>query len=921
VNVLPFVVTGLITGVLYGLAASGLVLTFKTSGLFNIGYGAVLTAATVVFYAVRVTLRWDWKIAFAVSVFIAGPLMGLVMEYMARYLSLRSTSLKVAGTAGLIVLVPSLCLIFYPNSIEGLLVQPYLPFANRNRYRLRLFDVNVFGDQLLTVAIVVLVVSGLFLLLRFTRMGTTMRAVVDDPTLLDLQGTNPVRVRRLAWVLGCMFAALSGVLIVPSVGLDPYALTFLATYSFAAAALGRFTSIPLAFVGGLLVGVAQDVTGYVVNSNGWATLSGLPDALPFVILCGALLVIPKRRLAVTSEAELKPQLQWSAPVRVRIMSAVIVVGVLASVPAFAASKLSFFSFGLCQALLVLSLGLLVRTSGQVSLCHATFAAIGAAAFSQFTVGAGIPWMVAFLMAGLVVVPVGALVALPAIRLSGIYLAVATFGFGILVQRLIFPQTWMFFTFAGSRTIPSPFGISSASGRYFVVLTVLVVASVLVTVISASRLGRVLRGMAGTETAVSTLGLSINVTKVLVFCLSAFLASLAGVMYGMVLTNVDSGTAAFQPYNSFVLIAILAIQPFREPWYALTAGVGAVIPGFFSGNKPTLVLDALFGIFALMVGVQGGQLAAPEWVRALGTRFDRRSSTRVSPTEVTALTATEARSSTKSVAGVRASEATAGGGLQVEDLNVRFGGLVAVDAVSLSAPLGRITGLIGPNGAGKTTIFNACSGLNSDVHGRVVFNGIEISRRGAPARARLGLGRTFQRMELCDSLSVVENVALGYECPSAGSRPLRQFAASSSQRRAMGAAASQAMKECGIDHLAQHRAGALSTGQRRLVELARCLAGPFTLLLLDEPSSGLDRSETDRFGEVLTRIVEERECGLLLVEHDMSLVMRVCTKIYVLDFGRLIFEGAPREVSLSPVVRAAYLGTDTPELKTLEVDAV
>jgi ABC-type branched-subunit amino acid transport system ATPase component len=165
------------------------------------------------------------------------------------------------------------------------------------------------------------------------------------------------------------------------------------------------------------------------------------------------------------------------------------------------------------------------------------------------------------------------------------------------------------------------------------------------------------------------------------------------------------------------------------------------------------------------------------------------------------------------------------------------------------------------------------------------------------------------MELCDTLSVLENVALGRECSQAGAKPLAQLAARPAEWREAQAAAWAAMDLCGIADLADRQAGALSTGQRRLVELARCLAGPFDVLLLDEPSSGLDHDETARFGALLRRVVAERGIGILLVEHDMELVMGVCDHLFVLDFGRLIFEGTPREVAGSEVVQAAYLGSD------------
>jgi len=248
------------------------------------------------------------------------------------------------------------------------------------------------------------------------------------------------------------------------------------------------------------------------------------------------------------------------------------------------------------------------------------------------------------------------------------------------------------------------------------------------------------------------------------------------------------------------------------------------------------------------------------------------------------------------------------GLTVTSLVVRFGGLVAVDDVSLSVPPGRITGLIGPNGAGKTTLFNACSGLIRPQQGTIHLDGRDITRLPLARRPQLGLGRTFQRIELFDSLTVRDNVELGPEGVQAGSLPWRQLFARRAERESVAAATNDALATCGLTAFADRPAGSLSTGNRRLVELARVLAGGFNILLLDEPSSGLDDHESERFGEILTTVVRERGVGVLLVEHHMSLVLNVCEYLYVLDFGRLLFEGTPDEAVASEAVRAAYLGT-------------
>jgi ABC-type branched-subunit amino acid transport system ATPase component len=252
-------------------------------------------------------------------------------------------------------------------------------------------------------------------------------------------------------------------------------------------------------------------------------------------------------------------------------------------------------------------------------------------------------------------------------------------------------------------------------------------------------------------------------------------------------------------------------------------------------------------------------------------------------------------------------------LAIDNLTVRFGGLVAVDGVSIDAPAGIITGLIGPNGAGKTTIFNACTGVVPAGGGHIRLGDLELGHLSTPARAARGLGRTFQRMELFDSMTVGENVELGPEAYYAAGSPWSQLTCGRRQRREITERARDAMARCGIEELARRRAGDLSTGQRRLVELAQVIATPFRFVLLDEPSSGLDVVETERFGSILLDFVAERGVGLLLVEHDMTLIATICSYIYVLDFGRQIFAGPTRDAMASELVRAAYLGSDSVQI--------
>ena len=235
-------------------------------------------------------------------------------------------------------------------------------------------------------------------------------------------------------------------------------------------------------------------------------------------------------------------------------------------------------------------------------------------------------------------------------------------------------------------------------------------------------------------------------------------------------------------------------------------------------------------------------------------------------------------------------------LQVEGATVQFGGLLAAQDVDLDADVGYITGLIGPNGAGKTTIFNVITGLQETVRGRVVLDGEDVTGVSAFSRARMGIARTFQRLEVFGSLTAYENVLVAAEIR-------KRWARDGSSPRAV---ADEIVARVGIEHVADERVDAMPTGLARLVELARALATQPRLLLLDEPGSGLDQEESEVFGNLLLDLSEEG-LAILIVEHDVELVMRICTRIHVLDFGQVIAVGSPGEVQRNPAVQAAYLG--------------
>jgi ABC-type branched-subunit amino acid transport system ATPase component/branched-subunit amino acid ABC-type transport system permease component len=892
---LPFIFSGLVSGAIYGLAGTGLVLTYKTSGVFNFAYGALATVSAFLFYTLHVQHNVPWPVAAAICLVLIGPAMGLLLEPLARAVAGASLAVQVGAMVGVLLAIQGAVVLIYGQTVTRT-VNVFLGSGGT-----KIGGTVVQYAQIVTFAVAIACTVGLYLFFRLTRRGTAMRAVVDDPDLLGLAGTSPVAVRRYAWVIGSTFAALSGILFAPLLPLDSTVLTLLVVQAFGAAAIGGFRNLPLTLLGGLLIGVLASLSTKWFSSG---ILLGVPSALPFIVLFIVLFVFPRRYMAARVREVPLHRASWTVPAPIQVTSAVLLIVFLAFVPSFAGIHLSDWSNALAITIVFLSLGLLVRTSGQVSLGQVAFAAIGGAAFSHLVVGgAHLPWIVGLLASGLICVPIGMVLAIPAIRLTGLYLALATLGFSLLVAYMFFTSSLMFGDAGGALMMPSPGFASSETAFYFFVLALVVVLALGVMWLERSRLGRLLRGMGESPTALSTNGTGVNVTRVLVFCLSAFLAGVGGALSG-----VSQGAISADSYPvllSLTYLALIVIVPGGAPWYALIAGLSStLIPAYFTGNSTQYVLQLIFGVSAIGYALTPDSMrGAPSFLRRRVDGIFRRSAIGASGPSVRAprldpVPLAEA-------ADARGPEAR----LDVEGVTVRFGGLVAVDGVTIAAPSGQITGLIGPNGAGKTSVFNVCSGLNEPDEGSVRLSGHRLNRRGPSRRARLGLGRTFQQMELFESLSVWDNVAVGREGEMAGSNPLRNVFARRGDAADVRRATREALAVCGLAELADVPVKDLSTGHRRLVELARCLAGESRILLLDEPSSGLDVHETEEFRVMLEQVVRQREVGILLVEHDMSLVMRICAELYVLDFGKLVFHGTPVEARVSPIVRAAYLGDD------------
>ena len=605
-QLLPFVVVGLTTGSVYGIAGMGLVLTYKTSGVFNFAHGAVAAVGAYVFYTLHVEHGVAWPLALAVCLGVAAPLAGLALERVARLLAGSSATNRIVATVGLLLAIQGAATVIY-----GAQIRSFPQFLPRSTFSVG--DVAVGWDQLIVMLVAAGSAAWLYVFFRRTRLGLAMQAVVDDPDLLALTAVDPKMTRRSAWIIGSMFAALSGVLIAPSLGLDAFFLTLLVVQAFGGAAIGRFSSLPLTYAGGIVVGVAGAVSQKYAPTVD--VLRGLPPSVPFIVLFGALLLYRRgsfaeagvaRRLSAT---EPEP---W--PRAVKVAFPLVGLAALVAVPSLVGPDLPVYTSGVTFVMIFLALGLLVWTSGQISLCQAAFAAVGATTLSHLTGGVGLPWLPALILAGLAAVPVGALIAIPSIRLSGVYLALATFGFGILMERMAF-GTGLMFGGNGSRSVPRPsfWFVDPGSDRafYYVVLAIAVATAAFVVVLVRSRLGRLMRAVGDAPVALDTLGTSVMAVRVLVFCISAFLTAVAGGLFGSASGAVSgNGFGAFQ---SLLWLTVLAMAGAAVVPSAVTAAFAlAVLPAYVTFGEG--VQPLLFGMLALAVTLLRGRYDWRAWLR-------------------------------------------------------------------------------------------------------------------------------------------------------------------------------------------------------------------------------------------------------------------------------------------------------------------
>lgn len=618
---LTFLVAGIVAGAIYAVTATGLVVTYTVTGVFNFAHGAMGMVLAFLFWQFWQGWGWPAPVALVVVLLICAPLLGALVERtMMRHLHGASTGIPLVVTIGLMLLLYGLANTVWPQT-EARNLPDFLP--NVDLHLGGAAGVSVSGEQLITVAVALVAAVALRLVFTRTRVGVAMRAVVDDPELAQLHGAPATRLSAYAWMIGTALAGVAGILLAPQADMNILQLTLLVVYGYAAAVVGRLRSLPLTAAGAAILGIGNSMAvGYAPS----AIESYLVAALPMALLFAALVAIPETRLSIGRIVRRRPP---RVPTMGRSLSGAlgVVLGAAVLASVLGGTGLNTFGDVVVLALLGLSLVLLSGYGGQVSLCQFSFLGLGA--FAMARVGGGHSLLGVLAAMGLCAACGGAL-ALPAIRLRGLYLGLATLAFAVLMDNLFFSSTAVM---GQSGTLelgrPDLLGWHLSSTRVFIVFCAVVLALclVLVAAIRRSRFGRRLVGMNDSPAACATVGLDLTATRLAVFVVSSAVAGLAGALYGCLQGAV--GADQFQFVLSLAFFLAVTMGGASALSAALAAGVFvAVVPAVAAhvSAVPDL-LYILAGAGAMSIGRNPNGLAQL-WVDVGETWRARRASPEV-----------------------------------------------------------------------------------------------------------------------------------------------------------------------------------------------------------------------------------------------------------------------------------------------------
>lgn len=809
-----------------------------------------------------------------------------------------------------------------------------------------------------------IVTFGLIMLFAKTDLGLVMRGTAENRRAASLMGIDPDRITAMTWIIGGLLAGFSGILLASVTNLQPYVLSLQALPAFVAALLGGMGSLLGAVGGSVLVAITLSIAPAI----GLDSIEGAPQLFLAIAAIVAMVVRGAKITGgdVRGESLAAQGARTGARGLGELASAKRPLIILGSLLFIVFPFLPFVDFSLVQnlntgaanALLAASLVILIGWVGQISLGHAALYGVGAYATGWIAQGFGIPFPLSLPIAGLVSAGVAVFLGVVAVRVRGLFLAVATLIFSWMGSEFLFRQGWFVrygqiddVPIGQPGTLPS-FDFTNPRVLFYVAWSIVAIGLIAAANLRDSKTGRAFFSVQGSEMAAASLGIDVAKYKLLAFGLSGFLAGAAGSLRMSDLRNVTPDAFAFN--YSLLFVAFAVVGGLRSLGGAVAAGVVfALLDVLFL--KFSIFSGYLEVVSAALLGVV--LLAYPGGLAGLGNQFSQflgrqawfmrplKAADRGIDTFLSDITWTRRRLRSKMQEHreraafdeiplvALAPNATAANGhhdvleieapraislppnredrpiiVSSEAVTVRFGGLTAVSDVSMQVRENEIVGLIGPNGAGKTVSFNSIAGIVTPTEGRIMLRGEDVTHAPVHIRAQLGIARTFQALQLFPGLSIFDNLMVATHMEN--TTGFLSHASASGPALVSEAAARSKVREIvallGLGEVTDRYPGDLPFGTLRLVEVARAMVTGLDFIMLDEAASGLDDTETERLIQAFLKV---RDAGktLLVIEHDVKMIMRICDYVYVLDRGQLIAQGPPSAVQRDPAVIAAYLG--------------
>ncbi len=939
---LTLCVSGAVTGAIYSLVASGLTLSYSATGIFNFAYGGVAFAAAYLYYEFNGALQWHIIPSAILTILVFAPLLGLFLNWAVfRHLARASESAKIVACIGLLLAIPALTEwitdgivdIFHVHHLARSHVVLEVGFPSglgpvpADSWHLGKIPFNS-NEVVVFIAAVVCAVA-LWYLMRRTPLGLRMRAVVDRASLARIRGVDDALTSRYAWVIGTVLAALAGVVGAPILGAISTNVFVNVVFAAAAAAvLGGLRSIPLAFAGGLLLGVTENlVTGYATFA---ANIPGFNQSVPTLLLLVALVVLGSergRRAGSMAEESLPPDYLAHLPRWRRATPWVLAIGFLLAYITLLSSKFwaGVMAQGLALSLVFMSFVVVTGMGGMVSLAQATFVTSAGLTTGLLFQHFGVPFFAAAAIGVLAAVALGLVVALPALRLGGLPLALATLALALLGDNVLFQWKWLTNGQSGW-TIPRPkIGpVSLTSNRTMAVflLVIVLVVMLLINNLQRSSWGRSIAAVRSSEVGASTSGISPLRVKLALFGVSAAIAGIGGIMYASFQTSVNNTTTPAA--TGLLWLATVVLFGIRRPIAAAWAGLASAmtpvligsgfhwwswVPTWLSwrGTPSSEIPLILFGLGAVTLARNpDGFLAANA-----RQRYERRLRRL---TSVTAPDMTEIRAAPGEVAAEKAATEEAAAGLAetrahaaqlaaattlgrataneeaskallaVRGLRVGYGDVEVLHGVDLNVRPGQITTLFGANGSGKSTLCSTLAGLLSPRVGSIVLDGQDLTP--VPAHRRVGRGMLVapESRGIFPGLTVEENLMLRLD-PAGREEVFRRFPGLRERRRLV--------------------AGSLSGGEQQMLTLAPVVVRPPRLVVVDEPTLGLAPLVVEQLIG-LFRDLRDQGTAILLVEEKVRDVLQIADDVIFLELGRIVWSGPRSEVSNERLV-GAYLG--------------